>query len=116
MNLFGRKRREAGLEEPFLDGLLLETRLEPIVNEFRFTQKLLRRHRIEAAKSSVKYWSPALIGASVASLALLSLLQLLTSSSTMKPIHILNGDAAQNVDSITVDLPDGTTPRISVIR
>lgn len=113
---FGKNRRSEKLDEPFLDGLLLEARIDPSVDEPRFKHRLLRKHRVEQAKSSVQYWSPALIGASVASMALLALLQLLANSSSMKPIRILNGDAAQRVDSISVDLPDGPTPRIPIAR
>ncbi len=113
---FNRKRNSVMDEPPFLDGLLYESRLEPEVDSERFDRRLLRNIRVTSAKASFQYWSPAIVGASVASMALLALLQMLANSSSMKPIRILNGDAAQKVDSITVDLPEGPAPRLPVVR
>ncbi|MBL8060566.1 MAG: hypothetical protein JNK63_07630 [Chthonomonas sp.] len=114
MNFSFRKRHYPELEEPFLDGLLKESRIEPIVNEEKFNRDILRLNRVGIVKRSFVYWSPAIVGASVASMALLALLQMLTSSSNMKPIRILNGDAAQRIERPSVPLPEG--PQTPLIR
>jgi len=88
------KKSESAPEEPFMNGLLLDCRVEPEVDEDRFNVKVSRSFRVQMTRQSVTYWTPALVGASVASVALLALLQLLGSSSNMKPIRLLNGDAA----------------------
>ncbi len=77
-----------------MGGLLLNSRIEPEIDEARFNLKVSRHFRLQMTRQSVTYWTPALVGASVASVALLALLQLLGSSSNMKPIRLLNGDAA----------------------
>lgn len=114
MNFSFRKRHYPELEEPFMDGLLKEVRIEPEVDEEKFARDVLRLNRVGMVKRSLVYWSPAIVGASVASMALLALLQMLTSSSNMKPIRILNGDAAQRIEQPSVQLPEG--PQAPIIR
>lgn len=113
MNFSFRKSHYPELDEPYLDGLLRKARVEPKTNAKKFEQDVLRRLRVMIGRQGISYWSPAIIGASVASLAVLALLQMLTSSSSMKPIRILNGDTAQ-VEQPQVQLPDASS--LPIIR
>lgn|GEM_PF-4855122 len=114
MNFLSKKTHYPELEEPFLDGLLIGAAIEPQVDKDKFARAVLRLHRVGSVKRSILYWSPAIAGASIAAMALLALLQMLTSSSSMKPIRILNGDAAQRMEQPSVQLPEG--PAMPIVR
>lgn len=61
--------------------------LEPAIDD-AFNTRVLRRWRVHRTKSSVWYWSPALVGASVAAVALLAVLQLIANSREIRPINV----------------------------
>lgn len=54
-----------------------------------FETKILRQHRVSAVKHSISYWSPAIVGGSIAAIAALAILQVLVHSretrATFKP-------------------------------
>lgn len=70
-----------------------------------FDQKLISRWQEELrARRTLVYWSPTLIGASVAAIALLALLQLLTGTSKVNPVD-LTGHEARRGPATEVHLP-----------
>ncbi|MCC7230008.1 MAG: hypothetical protein IT203_06410 [Fimbriimonadaceae bacterium] len=42
----------------------------------QFEERVLRRYRVTSARESVRYWSPAFVGAAIAGLSVLAALQL----------------------------------------
>lgn len=61
--------------------------IEPAVDD-SFDTRLLRLWRVQRTRSSIWYWSPALVGASVAAVALLAVLQLIANSRDIRPINV----------------------------
>lgn len=51
-----------------------------------FDRRLMRRYRIERMKARAEYWSPAVVGAAVAAIAVLAFLQVLTGPSNLRTI------------------------------
>lgn len=92
--------------------LLAESRLEPAMSS-GFDARTIRRWRLARAKSSAAYWSPAVIGASVAALAVLAILQIITHSSEMPT---LKPTAEQGRNELTAPLlPDLKISRASSV-
>ena len=77
-------------EEEALGGIALDllvgASLEPNPS-VGFDRRTLRRWRVRRARASAAYWSPAMIGASVAALAVLAALQMLTHSSQLPTLR-----------------------------
>ena len=48
-----------------------------------FEERVLRRWRVQSTRESVRYWSPAFMGAAIAGLTVLAALQLVTNRPTM---------------------------------
>jgi anti-sigma factor RsiW len=46
-----------------------------------FNDRILRRHKVESVRASVRYWSPAMLGAVAAGLTLLAAMQMIAQSS-----------------------------------
>lgn len=70
-----------------------------------FDRQLMLRWKDELrARRTLVYWSPTIIGASVAAIALLALLQLLTGASKVNPVDI-TGHEARRGASGEVQLP-----------
>lgn len=67
-----------------------------------FDTQLFRRYQVVSAKSSVAYWSPAMIGATVAAVAVLAVLQLLTRSSELQRIDVAGTEVRRDVRSTTI--------------
>lgn len=61
-----------------LRGQALEA--EPRAN---FTERVIRRYRVESVRASLRYWSPAVIGAAVAGLVVLAALQMISETSQL---------------------------------
>ena len=95
-------------EDEFLGGILRDNRLDPEaggeVDVERFNVRLLRNWKVANGRSSIRYWMPAFIGASIASLSLLAALQMLSQPASMQPIRQLKGDAAQRFEIRDVDM------------
>lgn len=65
--------------------------------EDKFDRELINKHFVsDAARRSILYWSPTLLGGLVAGLALIALLQMLSVSHAMKPANMPGGSAASN--------------------
>lgn len=60
-----------------------------------FEHRVIRRYRVESSTRSLAFWSPALIGAAVAAVALLAVLQMLISGPDLKPIDIRGQEASR---------------------
>jgi acyl dehydratase len=58
-----------------------------------FDERVLRRFKAESLKVSVRYWSPAFIGAAVAGLVVLAALQMIAQPSQLPSLHLRGGEA-----------------------
>jgi hypothetical protein len=51
---------------------------EPMESGLQFEERVLRRWRVQSTRESVRYWSPAFVGAAIAGLTVLAALQLVS--------------------------------------
>ena len=58
-----------------------------------FDERVLRRYRVISVRASLRYWSPAMIGAAVAGLVILAALQMITQSSQISAFSAPRGEA-----------------------
>ncbi len=58
-----------------------------------FDERLMRRLRVDNARASFRYWSPALVGALIACFALFAALQMITQPTRLKGVTIPGGEA-----------------------
>ncbi len=70
-----------------------------------FEERVLRRYKVQRAHESLKFWSPALIGAAVAGVAVLAGLQIVLNSSNLPSLRPLSGEAHRLKDRTPV-FPD----------
>lgn len=56
---------------------------EEIDNGLVFEERVMRRWRVQSTRESVRYWSPAFMGAAIAGLTVLAALQLVTNRPAM---------------------------------
>jgi hypothetical protein len=87
-------------------GVLRECSLDEPIDTERFDTRLIRRWQVASAKSTFRYWSPAVFGAAIASVAVLALLQMLLSSSSMRPIRVLDSNDSVSNTADTVIISD----------
>jgi len=69
----------------------LEPELPP-----NFNERVIRRWRVRSVQESIRFWSPAFIGAFVAALLLLASLQLVSRSAQLPTVN-LNGHEARKI-------------------
>ena len=74
---------------------LREGILEPVILDDDFTWRVARRSRLVQQRDSIRYWSPAFLGAGVACLVLLAALQL---AGQANPANPAAGTAHRKVD------------------
>ncbi len=67
--------------------LLREATLEPDVSD-SFNGRILRRYHARETADGLRYWSPALIGAAVAGVAALAVLQVVTRGSSLPQVRV----------------------------
>ncbi len=72
--------------------ILREQALEPEPTP-NFESKVIRQYRIEAKRSSLRYWSPAVVGAAVAGLVVLAAMQMIAQSSQLPSFKVPAGEA-----------------------
>ena len=96
------RRHEQSLAGAF-DGLMsiVLVDAEPSHN---YEERLLRRLKVSRGRDTWRYWSPALIGACVASVALLAAMQLVAQSTSL-PLYHPAGQTAKVIRSNREDLP-----------
>lgn len=63
--------------------MLRKARLEAELPAQSFDTRLMRRLRVQSVRMGVQYWSPAVFGAAIAAVALVSALQLLARSNEL---------------------------------
>lgn len=63
--------------------MLRESSLVPDAPESGFDMRVIRRVRLQTVRLSVQYWSPAIFGAAIAAVALVSALQMLARTSEL---------------------------------
>jgi hypothetical protein len=86
----------------FVLNMLREARMEAELPGESYDVRLLRRIRLEAARRSLRDWTPAAWGATIAALALLATLQLLGRSSDLPSFRTGASEALR----IEIGLPD----------
>lgn len=64
-----------------------------VADQPHFEERILRRLRVQSARESVRYWSPAFFGAAIAGLSVLAALQLVSSQPTLSPNQYPDGSA-----------------------
>lgn len=77
--------------------MLREATLEPEFNP-NFEDRILRKLRVQTSRASIGYWSPAVVGAFVAGLAIVAALQLITRSADLPKMRFPNGEASNSVN------------------
>jgi len=85
--------------------MLREAKLEADEPEVSFDRRLLRRVRVESVRSGLQYWAPALFGAAIAAVALVSALQMLARS-TQLPIFRADQSEARRIQLGTPEFPE----------
>jgi hypothetical protein len=76
--------------------LLREATLEPEVST-AFDDRVLRRARVQIVRESLGYWSPALIGAAIACVAIFASLQIATTPGQLQEANLPGGEAKRDV-------------------
>lgn len=100
--------RQGALALSMLRGSAIEPELAP-----NFNDRVMRRLHVRSVQDSVRFWSPAFIGAVVAALLVLASLQLV-SHSTHMPLVNLNGHEARRIsqpDPIFTNITEETDYR-----
>ena len=96
--------------------MLRESRLEPSASGMGFDIRVIRRVRLQSVRLSVQYWSPALFGAAIAAVALVSALQMLSRTSEL-PVFRAGTSEARRIHVGGPQIPDiPIADRISVPR
>lgn len=76
----------------FALNMLRGAALEPEVG-FSFDERIMRLHRVRAVKQSFRYWSPAVLGAAIACVAVLAALQMLSRPSSLPTLGVPQPEA-----------------------
>ena len=74
--------------------------LEPIVSP-SFDERVLRRVRVQTVRESLSYWSPALVGAGIACVAIFATLQIAAMPVQPNRMMLPDGEARRNVNAET---------------
>ena len=82
-------------DDDLLSSLLKDSAIQPEVKP-TFDLSVLRKHRVATAKRTFNYWSPAILGAAIAGMAAVSLLQILTAPSQRPYINLPRDSTAKN--------------------
>ena len=94
--------------------MLRESRLDPSTSGSGFDIRVIRRVRLQTVRLSVQYWSPAIFGAAIAAVALVSALQMLARTSEL-PVFRAGASEARHIQLGGPVIPDiPIADRISV--
>lgn len=69
-----------------------------------FDERVLRRHKVESVRASIRYWSPAVLGGSIAAMAMLAALQLISEPSQL-PVMRAAGYQSRRLSTETPLIP-----------
>ena len=83
-------------------------------NSIVFEERVMRRWRIQSTRESVRYWSPAFVGAAIAGLTVLATLQIVSSRPTINGTTNPAGEA--RLERPTDRLPIIDVERIDRLR
>jgi hypothetical protein len=72
--------------------VLRSATLEPEVSP-HFDDRVVRKIKLDSAKQSIRYWSPALVGAGIAFVAILAALQIASDPGQARTAHLPGGEA-----------------------
>jgi predicted anti-sigma-YlaC factor YlaD len=72
--------------------LLRTAALEPEISQ-GFEDRVIRKLKVQTGRESFNYWSPALVGAAIACVAIFATLQLAATPVQMEQARIANGEA-----------------------
>jgi predicted anti-sigma-YlaC factor YlaD len=82
----------------------------------QFEERVLRRYKVEAVRASLQFWSPALVGALVAGVAVLAALQIVSNSARLPALPTPGGQAFREVGRSPAFPDIGRTPPRSIVR
>lgn len=85
--------------------MLRESRIEPDTPETGWDVRVIRRVRLQSVRLSVQYWSPAIFGAAIAAVALVSALQMLARTSDL-PVFRAGASEARRIQLGGPVIPD----------
>ena len=85
--------------------MLRESRLDPSTSGSGFDIRVIRRVRLQTVRLSVQYWSPAIFGAAIAAVALVSALQMLARTSEL-PVFRAGASEARRIQLGGPVIPD----------
>jgi hypothetical protein len=97
--------REFELSSALSLGILREATLEPEVS-VGFDERVLRKVRVQTVRESLGYWSPALIGAGIACIAIFAAVQIAAIPVQPKRALLPDGEARRSLNS------DNPLPRL----
>jgi hypothetical protein len=85
--------------------MLREARLEAVEPDAAYDVRLIRRWRVQNMRSSVRYWSPAVLGAAIAAVTLISALQMFARSSEL-PVFSAGASEARRIPVERLEIPN----------
>lgn len=81
-----------------------------------FEERVLRRYRVRTVHQSLSFWSPAIIGACVASVLVLAALQIVSNSSKLPSLRTPGAEAHRTIDRAPAFPDIGSTPTLPRAR
>jgi hypothetical protein len=85
--------------------MLREAKLEVEPAERSFDTRLIRRLRVQSVRMGMQYWSPAVFGAAIAAVALISALQMLARTHEL-PVFKTGQSEARRIHVGTPEFPE----------
>jgi len=76
-----------------------------------FERRVVRRLKNQRTADGIKYWSPALIGAAVAAVALVAALQIITRANELPALNRPAAEARRAPSAVPLDLTSPVQPR-----
>jgi hypothetical protein len=89
--------REFEASASFSLEMLRDATLDPVVSD-NFDERVLRRVRVQTVRESLSYWSPALVGAGIACVAIFAALQIAAMPAQPKRAMLPDGEARRGID------------------
>lgn len=83
--------------------------IEPESSDFAFEDRVIRRFKLERSRKSLIYWSPAVVGAAIAGIAILAALQMIAAPQQM-PVFRGSGEAMK------IEKPGPMIPEIELVN
>lgn len=79
-------------------------------SESNFDSRVLRRFHVDRVRSSVGYWSPAILGAGIAMIVMLAAIQLVSRSSDLPVFNVGGAGVKRAADAPAIPLFENRSP------